>query len=428
MTMRTTMRKMTALLLAALLLLAHLTAVAAEGGSQKLDTYYSLAVGYINRENYDKAMEYLEAALELADEKTNAEMYADLHLKKGCVLTIRKEYDEALKELDESIRVMPDLQNAWLVKVQVYTESGKNKEAAESLKKYIELSGDTSMNESLAQLYLLLEDRKNAEESYRRLAESVTEDPDIVPYNLAAYEMGAGMYAEALENLQQCKADPEKLPGLHYNTGVCRMMLNNYAEAVKDFTASLETESFRSDALYNRAICNMSLAEYRAAINDFSEYIEDLASEPSEGDEKPGKTVAADAAYYYRGVCLLSVEEFEVAAADFTVCIENGINAAESTFNRGVCLLQAGKYEEAKADFTASIEADYMADDALFYRSYAFRGLEDNEAALADLTTCVEHEYNLGQTYQQRAQVYQAMGDDDHYLMDLEASLDYLED
>ena len=442
-------RKITALILTLLMLAAVLPAFA-DGGSQKLNTYYSLAVGYINKADYDKAMEYLDAALKICTEEMDAVMYADLHLKKGCVYTIRQAYDDAEKELDEAIRVAPDTPEAWLVKVQVYSESGKAAQAAESLEKYIELSGDASLNETLAQFYLQLEDRKNAEESYRKLAESVSADPADVTYNLAVYEMGAGMYAEALENLKQCEADSQKTPGLYYNTGVCQMMLGNYAEAAEAFTASLESENFRSDALYNRAVCNMSLAEYRAAIEDFTAYIDGLRDDsgkqaeeasvknPEGTDETEVSTettaetgeagTSADIAYYYRGVCSISVEEYENAAADFTRCIADGINENESRFNRGLSYLQSGKYKEAKADFTDSIEREYLADDALFYRSYAERGLEDYEAALADLTACVERAYNLGQTYQERALVYQAMGDEDNYLKDLEASLDYLED
>ena len=48
-----------AVLAAVLCLLAAVPALAADGGSQKLNTYYSLAVGYIGKEDYDKAMEYL---------------------------------------------------------------------------------------------------------------------------------------------------------------------------------------------------------------------------------------------------------------------------------------------------------------------------------------------------------------------------------
>ena len=438
-------RKMALILTAALLLMACAPALAADGSSQKLNTYYSLAIGYIGKEDYDKAMEYIDAAMAICPEDAEPEICADLHLKKGCVYTIRQEYENAVKELDEAIRIVPDLAEAYLVKVQVYTETNNTTEAIPNLEKYIELTGDSSLNESLAQLYLTAENKEKAVESYRKLAESTSEDPAEVTYNLAMYEMGAEMYAEALENLKTLNADPVKAPGLYYNTGVCNMVLGNYEDAAANFSDSLAAENFKLDATYNRAVCNMTLAKFREAIDDFTAYIDGMdaaaAAQPEttegaaeETAEQPVEepqavsTAAVDIAHYYRGICYISLEEYENAVGDFNICIEHGMNVNESTFNRGLSYLQSGKFEEAKTDFTTCIEQNYMADDALFYRSFTFRYLEDMEAALADLNVCVEHEYNLGQTYQQRAAVYQAMGNEDQYLADLEASLEYLED
>lgn len=444
-------KKIALILTAALLLMACAPALAAEGSSQKLNTYYSLAIGYIGKEDYDKAMEYIDAALAICPEDAEPEICADLHLKKGCVYTIRQEYENAVKELDEAIRIVPDLAEAYLVKVQVYTETDNNAEAIPNLEKYIELTGDTSLNESLAQMYLTAENREKAVESYRKLAESTSEDPAEVTYNLAMYEMGAEMYAEALENLKTLKADPVKAPGLYYNSGVCNMLLGNFEDAVTNFTESLTAEQYQMDATYNRAVCNMTLTKFREAIDDFTAYIDgmnaaaepqtELVAEPTENasdaettaeqpadETKEASTTAVDIAYYYRGVCYIAVEEFENAVSDFTVCIDHGLNKEESTFNRGVSYLQSGKFEEARADFTACIDQEYMTDDALFYRAYTYSYQENYEAALQDLNTCVEHQYNLGATYQQRAAVYQAMGNNDMYLADLEASLEYLED
>ena len=177
--MRTRFTKKVALILTAILLMAAcVPALAADGGSQKLNTYYSLAVGYIGKEDYGKAMEYLDAALAICSEDTEPDMSADLHLKKGCVYTIRKEYEDAVKELDEAIRISPELAEAFLVKVQVYTETDNNEEAIANLEKYIELSGDVSLNESLAEMYLAREDKQNAQESFRKMAEATSEDPE----------------------------------------------------------------------------------------------------------------------------------------------------------------------------------------------------------------------------------------------------------
>ena len=424
----------------------------AQAGSQKLDVYYSLAVGYISREEYDKAITYLDKALELVTEESDPSLYTDLRLKKGCVYTIQGVYEDAIRELDEASRVQPELADPYLVRVQVYTEQGEIAKAAADLEQYIELTGESGMIETLAQMYLQIEERDKAVASYRRLAEKASEDETLVPYNLAVYEMNAGMYEEALANLLACEPS-EKITGLYYTTGVCYMMLNQYPEAVEAFTASMDSESYYTDAVYNRAICGVLSQDFEAAAADFTAYIDafETAPEPSEGvkveaeGEKPEADAAepegeqpedetaepmaeADAvAYYYRGICNLSLDRYAEAAADFTVCLEREVNVNESTLNRGLSYLQGGEYEAARADFTACIDAGYAADDSLYYRSIASHGLGEDQAALEDLNLCIEHGYELGQTYQQRAQVFLALGDQDRYLEDLEAALEYLD-
>ena len=422
-------------------------------GSQKLDVYYSLAVGYISREEYDKAITYLDKALELVTEESDPSLYTDLRLKKGCVYTIQQAYEDAIRELDEASRVQPELAEPYLVRVQVYTEQGEVAKAAADLERYVELTGDSGMIETLAQMYLQIDERDKAIDSYRKLAENTSEDETLVLYNLAVYEMGAGMYEEALANLQTCEPDAAKLSGLYYSTGVCYMMLNQYPEAMEAFTTSIDAEDHYSDAVYNRAICGVLAQDFEAAAADFTAYIEhfEIAAEASENDqveaegekpegdttkpegEKPEADTAepaeeADAvAYYYRGICYLSIAQYAEAAADFTVCLEREVNVNESTLNRGLSYLQGGEFEAARADFTACIDAGYSVDDALYYRSIASHGLNDDQAALEDLNICIEHGYELGQTYQQRAQVYHALGDEDRYLEDLEAALEYLD-
>ena len=475
------MKKMAALLLALIMMTGCVQGLAEDVNAIRVNDTYEIAIEYIKRENYDKAMEYLDKALEICTEEFDSDMYVELHLKKGCVYTLRQEYEPALAELDEAIRVNPELSEPYLVRAQVYQEMGNLASAAADLEKYIELSGDTSWNEALAAMYLQLEDNEKAVESYRELAASTTDDPEMIAYNLAIYEINAGMYAEALESLQTVPANPEKFPALHYNTGFCHMLLGNYAEAVEAFTVSIETEAFTLDATYNRAVCNMNLQEFEPAIADFTTYIdtreagaeeaaeepaeetaeeaaeepteetaeetteesveepaeeiaeetteeptEEVTEEPAEETETKTAKVEPDIAYYYRGVCYISIAKYDEAIADFEVCLEYSINENESRFNHGLACLQTDRFEEAKTDFTTCIDRDYMTDTALFYRAYTFIYLEDNEAALADLTTCIEHNYDLYNSYKLRAEVYKLLGDDDNYLADREAALDHL--
>ena len=448
-------------LLMALTCVSHAESAATD--TQRLDTYYSLAISYINREDFDKAMEYLDACLEYCDETSNPDLCADIHLKKGCVHTMTGDSGNAVKELDEAIRIKDTLSEAWLVKTQVYSDEGKLPEAIESLEKYIEMTGDTGMYETLSQLYQQNGDAEKAFEAYNKYAEGSSDNEIEVGYRKGVYKMGVGMYEEAVEDFKPCLEDETygvsaaynlgvcqmnlgdygsalaafnqcaeaggDYDGIHYNLGVCNMTLGNYAEAIGAFTASIDGESYKEDAIYNRAVCHMSAGSYVDAIADFTSYIDARAAaaqpEVAEGEEEAEPVNTVDVANYYRGVCYLSNGDYAEAAADFTRCIEGDVAADDSLFNRGLSYLQGGEFESAKEDFNACIKSGNSADEARFYRAYAYRYLGENENAIKDLTECIKNEYNLSQSYYQRAQVYNDMGDSDHYVEDLEASLNF---
>ena len=452
-----------ALMIVLALTLSITVCASAASDAQKLDAYYSLAISYIEREDFDKAMEYIDACFNYCDETTNAPLCADLHLKRGCVYTMQEDYASALTELDEALRINPELADALLVKTQVYANTEKVDEAIDTLQNYIDVSGDTSMYETLAQMHQQSGETENALKDYDSYAESISGSEIEASYNKALYRLGLTMYPEAIEAFEVCEGDETYGPsssynigicymnlndyenalaaftrskeagatfdGISYNMGVCNMSLGSFEEAIEAFTASVEGESFKEDAMYNRAVCYMSLGNYDEAIADYTGYIDELkaAAEAAEGgeDETAEPLSTVDLATYYRGVCYLSAGEFAKAAEDFTTCMENGVAETDSLFNRGLSYLQGGEFEPSVEDFTACIEGGNSVDEAHYYRSFAYRYLGQNEQALEDLTACIENGYSLAQSYYQRAQVYNDIGDNDHYVEDLEASLNY---
>lgn len=461
-----------------LMLVSLMTGFAAAEGvvydEQKLNTNYELSLAYIGREDYDKAMEHLNACLQYCDENSAPAIYADVHLKIACVYTIRTDYEKALAELDEATRVQPDLSEAYLVKTQVYSDLGDYENAAAAIQKYIDLTGDNSLYEVKAEIYNAVGNVDKALESYKVFAESGSENPIEASYKTAIYNMEMQKYTEAVAEFEKCRNDStygpssiynigvcymrtedyakalenfelvqdQEFDGVHYNTGVCRMVLNKPEEAISSFTTSIEKESFVSDALYNRAICNVSSQKFAEAIVDFTAYLDGLKlaevqrlTEEAEKEAKdnnknlvkkidPEKVdPIVDVATYYRGVCYLSVNDFDSAIGDFTACIDHEVSVNDSRFNRGLSYLQKGENDKAKEDLSECIKNNYNVDASMFYRSYALLAQGDTDGAIADLTKCIENGYNLSQTYYQRAQIYQAIGDESHYVEDLEASL-----
>ena len=375
------LKKMIAVILAALLLLAAVPAMAEENtavlivDAQKLDASYTLALNAINKEDYETAKEYLDICFVFCDPQSNPTMYADLLLKRACIDVIEEKNDMALLLLDAALRVQPDLADAYLVLTQIYSTQGNADQAIANLEKYIELSQDTALYETVAQLHEANGNMSAAQEAYDKFVASAGADNQEAGFQAGLYRMENGKYAEAIEAFAPYTEDEVYCAGAWYNIGVCRMNMGDYASAAEAFDAC---------------------------------------------QEKGGNF---EGLYYNRGISHLLGEEWEKAAADFEQSIASEPYVNDSRYNMAVCLMQIEKYEDAAAAFTEVIAADEEYIAAYYFRGACNGALGNLEAALADYSICIDQGYELTQSYYQRAQIYAAMGDKENQASDLESSL-----
>ena len=453
--MKTRFSRLVSALLVVVMLMAFGSASAATNDPQRLDIYYTLALNAIEKADYDKAMTYLDSCCVYCDETTNPVLYADIHLKKGCVYTLLGEDQKALDELAEATRVQPKLSDAYLVKTQIYSEVGEYEAAIANLDTFIELAeaGEEyelvrAQLEALQQIDVAAAEQGTTEAEKAYLAGVSKMQSGLYAYavndfrtamddetygSAAAYNAGVCLINEsddagALEAFLKCKEKEGAYDGLYYNLGVCEMAAGTFAAAIEDFTASIEKESYLGDATYNRAVCYMSIGESEKAVTDFTAYLAELDKAVEAANTANAETegyvpqVAVDAANYYRAICSMSLGDYEGAIADLNACVENKVSPEDSCFSRALCYLQQGKNDEAKADFDSLIEKGAREFEARYYRALILRAQGDNENALADLTACIENGYDLYNSYYQRAQIYFELGMEDAYVADLEAA------
>ena len=351
--------------------------------AQKLDASYTLALNAINAEDYETAKEYLNICFAYCDPQTNPVMYADLLLKRACIDVIEEKNDMALLSLDAALRVDPELADAYLVRTQVHAAQGNVDKAVADLEKYIELTEDTSLYETVAQLQEANGNIDAAQEAYDK------------------YVASAG----------------EEIAEAGFQSGLYKMQSGKLEEAIEAFEAYAEDETFGAGAMYNIGICRMNLGDYSGAVEAFTACAD-------KGGEFEGL-------YYNRGVCSLLGEDWASAAEDFAKSIETEPYVDDARYNLAVCRMQMGEYTDAEAVFTQlidSVEADpdlILNAGAYYYRAVCRAAIGDFEGAAADYTVCIEREYELAQTYYQRAQVYAAMGDTEKQNSDLQNSLKY---
>ena len=320
------LKKIIAAGLAAGMLLTATPAIAEETEAvtivdmQKLDASYTLALNAINAEDYETAKEYLNVCFAYCDPQSNPTMYADLLLKRACIDVIEEKNDMALLQLDAALRVQPDLADAYLVRTQVYAAQGNVDAAIENLEKYIGLTEDTSLYETVAQLQEANGNIEAAQAAYDkyvegagtevaeagfqsglykmqagRLEEAITafeayaEDETYgagAAYNIGICKMNLGDYAGAVEAFNTCEEKGGAFEGLYYNRGVCALLSENWETAAADFTKSIETEPYMDDARYNLAICQMQQEDYETAVATFTELIGDGETEATEETDK----------------------------------------------------------------------------------------------------------------------------------------------
>jgi len=390
------MRKTKMILIAVMTLCMLLTAVNAMAETvqaqdtaamnQKLDSTYTLALNAINKEDYATARKYLNISFVYCDPQTNPVMYADLLLKGACIDVIEGNNDIALLELDAALSIQPDLADAYLVRTQIYTANSDFTSAVANLEKYIELTQDNTMYETVAQLHEANGDMAAAQEAYDKFTAVAGEGNQEAGFQAGLYRMENGKYEEAVEAFQAYAEDETYGAGAQYNIGVCKMNLGDYAGAVKAFSACEEKGGTFTGLYYNRGICYLMSEDWANGVDDFARSIE---TEPYATDAR-----------YNLAICHMQREDYEAAVAAF----DELVKSAEPTEG----------------------EPEVKLNDAVYYfRAICNAALGNLEKAIEDLTTCIDHGYELSQTYYQRAQVYAAMGDAEKQASDLENSLKY---
>ena len=410
------MKKIIAGLLAALMLAALCACGFAEetatetvdqasvADNQKLDASYTLALNAINAEDYETAKEYLNICFAYCDPQTNPTMYADLLLKQACIDVIEEKNDMALLTLDAALKVQPDLADAYLVRTQVYAAQNEVDAAIESLEKYIELTEDTSLYETVAQLNEAKGDIEAAQAAYDKYVEGAGSEVEEAGFQSGLYKMQAGKYEDAIAAFEAYTEDETYGAGAAYNIGICKMNAGDYAGAVEAFNSCEEKGGKFEGLYYNRGVCELLGETWDAAAEDFAKSIE---GEPY-----------VDDARYNLGICQMQQEQYEEAIATFTELIGDG----EATEDE-----DKDKTEDKDEDETEDEAEHAVNDGAYYYRAVCRAATGDLEGAEADYGVCIEHKYELAQSYYQRAQVYAAMGDTEKQNSDLQASLKYAE-
>ena len=297
-----------------------------------------------------------------------------------------------------------DLADAYIVRAEVYVAQGNVDKAIKDLETYIELTEDTSMYATVAQLQEASGDPEAAEQAYDKYVEAAGDEEEEAGFQAGLYRMQNGKYEEAIKAFEAYKDNETYGAGAMYNIGVCKMDTGDYAGAVEAFDACEEKGGVFEGLYYNRGVCRLMTEDWEKGAADFKASIE--------------KEPYADNATYNLAICQMQLEDYETAAATFTAYIKDGRGGAESG---------AESIVESVAEPVETEAAEVSNLGAYYYRVVCEGAIGNLENALADYTVCIDNGYELTQSYYQRAQIYAALGDTENQNKDLAESLKYSE-
>ena len=256
--------------------------------------------------------------------------------QRGMTKYADKEFDSAITDFNEAIKLDSRLAKAHLHKGNAYFELNKYPQALESYGEAIQIK----------QLPLA--------------------------YNNRGYtKKHMGLLEEAIEDYDYAVALDSEYPDAYTNRGIAKMELGRFRESIKDFSQAIRVNPKHAWAFSCRSQAKKSIRDYRGALKDATQAIHldpELAGgynnrgqvKEDQGDlegalQDYNRAIGIDPknsyAYNNRGLVKLKQKNLEGALEDFNQAILLNGKHIDAYSNRGVVHFYTENKRKAKEDF-----------------------------------------------------------------------------
>jgi len=395
----------------------------------------------------DKAMQGMVVALGRQEMSQRVHRYgvsedttpktAGTFLDRGIMFAMRGEYDKAILDFDEAIRIDPNLTAAYMLRGRALFAS-----TVEVIGVDNDFSGVTNIH---AEGRLTVEQTNTINRAIEDFSQAIRLDPN----NTNAYGERAGAfstigeYARAIADFDQAIRLSPNNTGVLNNRGVTYKTMGNLDLAIADYNEAIRLDpnyasafGNRGNAYYDMGNLDLAIADFTQAIRLEPNYAVAFVNCGNIHDEKGNYDLAiADyneairldpnyaSAFGNRGVAHLNKGNLDFAIADFTQAIRLNPNDATVFINRGLTHEGKGNLELALADYTQAIRIDPNYAMAFAYRGYVHRTMGNLDLAIADYTQAIRLDPNHALAFNSRGVAYAINGNLDLAIADFEAAL-----
>jgi tetratricopeptide (TPR) repeat protein len=191
------------------------------------------------------------------------------YLKRGYAELLKEDYNSALNDMNETIKMNPNLEKAYFGRGICHFEQEDFKAAEEDMKKFIEKDKTTPMAYNyLAGCRFMQKDFKGALENYEMVAKLDPNFPDIYT--------NRGMMKHYLNDLKGAVADYDKALAIdpnnataYNNRGGAKLNQGDSKSALEDFDKAISLKTDYADAYDNRGKAKINLGDNTGACEDW---------------------------------------------------------------------------------------------------------------------------------------------------------------
>jgi tetratricopeptide (TPR) repeat protein len=375
---------------------------------------YNLGVMYREKDDYAKAIEYLQKAINYitatgytrVNLATYADAYVGSHVNLGLIYSRIGMYEDAIKVLKEAIRFRPDDLDANSNLATTYYIMGDMDKASEQMRKLLALDPDNAEAHNISGLLYYRKGLYNAALDEFQIAVKLDPDNKQYSHNLGSVLAELGRDDEANDAFQKAsgleegeemrrefavKLRENKIKKL-YNEGHTALESLNINKAIELFQQVLELDPNMMRAHFNLGVAYRMRRNVDKQIYHFGEAVK-LNPDMAE-------------AHYNLGLAYSDAKIYGKAIEEFRITTELKPSFKDAHFQLGIALYRTENYEEAVKQFEKCKELSSDWFEAYLNLGSAYLKLENVEKAIKQFKEAIrlkpnsaEAHYSLGEAY-----------------------------
>ncbi|MBI5360348.1 MAG: tetratricopeptide repeat protein [Planctomycetes bacterium] len=346
------------------------------------DFLFWLAVCYMNIGNFETATDYITKALE---KKTQ---FAEGYMIKAKMNMDRDKYEEAERDISETIRINPDHASAYNFRSMTKYMKGDYKGALEDIDISLRLNEKNPIplyNRGV--INMRVKNFREAFSDFSRLIVLTPEDP------MAYYERGfarteLGDSAGGIDDFTAAiakKPDPE----FYLRRGLIRYKTGDAKGGLADYDMVIKLKPDCTEAYFSRGLARKREGDAKGAIADMTEYL---------------KTVKNDAQVYVaRALVRDSIGDINGVIEDFTAAAKITPDNPEIFGNRGLAKYNLKDIKGSIEDMTEAIRLTPEEPRYYFWRGMARLQTGDLDGSIEDNSYVIKMKPDNYDSYYNRA-------------------------